>query len=220
MKVTSRTLRRQRRLLELEAMLARTASPSSGHVPADGWISAIREAFGVNRQQLGRLLGIEQSVVRALEVREAKGGATLGALRKAAHALGCDLVYQFVPNAGSFSAVLRARAEAVADTLMEDHGGDALEGAASTLDREALVQQLMAERPRQLWQKDDSPSQSQGPRRITSTQPGPKKRRGNSPAAPETGSSSPPATKVPKKQNQRHAPSESPGEQLDVFGPL
>jgi predicted DNA-binding mobile mystery protein A len=71
--------------------------------PAGGWISSVREALGLTLQQVGGQIRASRQAVQQLERAEAEDRITLGALRRAAKALGCDLVYALVPNTGSFA---------------------------------------------------------------------------------------------------------------------
>jgi predicted DNA-binding mobile mystery protein A len=66
--------------------------------PRTGWIRTIRTALGMKTAQLGRRLGMTQQGVTDLEKREAAGTITLESLRKAADALGCDVVIAVVPR--------------------------------------------------------------------------------------------------------------------------
>src|SRR5271167_4387486 len=66
--------------------------------PVRGWIKAIREALGMSTAQLAKRLGVRQPSVVAIEQSEAKGTIELATLRRVAEALGCTLVYAFVPN--------------------------------------------------------------------------------------------------------------------------
>src|SRR5437660_8273409 len=79
--------------------------------PVRGWIRAIREALGLTTQQVARRLGIKQPSAVALEQSEAKGSIELATLRRVADALGCTLVYAFVPKK-SLEETVRARARA------------------------------------------------------------------------------------------------------------
>ena len=150
--MTERADRQRRRLLQLDHVIRELAVGAKPGTPADGWIAAARDALGMTREQLALRMGITQSSVRALELREVDGGATVGALRTAAQALGCELAYSLVPKNGTFEGALRARAEAVATGLETDaptgpqDGGPALQG-------EVIVQRLIAERPRSLWEE-------------------------------------------------------------------
>lgn len=62
--------------------------------------------------QLGRRLGVSQGTVSSLERRESEGAATIAAVRRAAEALDCDLVYVLLPRKGLSEA--RARQARVA----------------------------------------------------------------------------------------------------------
>jgi predicted DNA-binding mobile mystery protein A len=59
---------------------------------------AIREALGMTAPQLARRLGTTRQAIGDLERREVLGTVTLGALRRAADALDCDVVYALVPR--------------------------------------------------------------------------------------------------------------------------
>jgi predicted DNA-binding mobile mystery protein A len=69
--------------------------------PLRGWIRAIREASGVTVREMAKRLGKAPSVAAHLEKSEAEYRITLGKLRDAADALGCQLVYALVPKSGS-----------------------------------------------------------------------------------------------------------------------
>ncbi|MGH8225250.1 MAG: mobile mystery protein A [Gammaproteobacteria bacterium] len=66
--------------------------------PPRGWIKAIRESLGMTAAQLGRRLGVSQERALAIEKAEVKGAITLDSLERAAHALGCRLVYALLPE--------------------------------------------------------------------------------------------------------------------------
>ena len=66
--------------------------------PSKGWIRAIRDAFGMTAGQLGARMGITQPTVQKLERSEQEGTIQLSSLRRAAEALGCELIYVFVPR--------------------------------------------------------------------------------------------------------------------------
>lgn len=139
----NRSARQQTRLLHLDELVAKIKPlASEWPAPDGGWIASVRDALGMSGDQLGARLGITRSSVRALELRERDGGATLEALRAAAAVLGCDVVYALIPKTGSFSATLRAQAElADADRL----------GTDTTGDRDERLRDLMHRRPRGLW---------------------------------------------------------------------
>jgi predicted DNA-binding mobile mystery protein A len=81
--------------------------------PPRGWIHAVREALGMSAAALADRLGITSGAVTRLEQSEAAGRARLETLRRAADALGCDLVYLLVPRR-PLTAVVRDRARELA----------------------------------------------------------------------------------------------------------
>ena len=94
---------RQLRLSQLDRSLhdMRTLPPR----PASGWIASIREALGVTLGQIGKQIGSSRQAVQQLEKAEATDRITLGALRRAAEAMGCELVYALVAKSGTFTAL-------------------------------------------------------------------------------------------------------------------
>ncbi len=66
--------------------------------PGKGWIRAIRDALGMTAEQLGERIGVSQPTVQGLEASEADDAIQLKTLRRAAEALGCELVYALVPK--------------------------------------------------------------------------------------------------------------------------
>jgi len=80
--------------------------------PRTGWIKVIRAALGMTSANLGRRLDITAAGVRALEASEAAGTIKVATLRRAADAMGCDLVVAMVPR-GGLDAYVQARADAV-----------------------------------------------------------------------------------------------------------
>jgi predicted DNA-binding mobile mystery protein A len=67
-------------------------------VPRSGWLRAVREALGMSSRDLAARMGVAESTVVRLETSEREGTAQLNSLRRAADALGCDLVYAVVPR--------------------------------------------------------------------------------------------------------------------------
>jgi predicted DNA-binding mobile mystery protein A len=81
--------------------------------PPHGWIRAVREALGMSAAVLADRLGVTPSAVIRLEQSEAADRVRLETLRRAADALGCDLVYLLVPRR-PLSTVVRERASELA----------------------------------------------------------------------------------------------------------
>lgn len=75
--------------------------------PALGWVRAIRDALGMTTRQMARRMGTSAMSISNLEESERAGTAQLGTLRRAADALGCELVYALVPRDGLEEAVHR-----------------------------------------------------------------------------------------------------------------
>ena len=81
--------------------------------PPRGWVRAVREALGMSTAALGARLGITAGAVTRLEQSEAADRIRLDTLRRAADALGCDLVYLLVPRR-PLTAVVQERARELA----------------------------------------------------------------------------------------------------------
>jgi len=92
---------RQLRLSQLDRSLQdmRTFPPR----PASGWIASVREALGMTLGQIGKRIGSSRQSVQQLEKAEATDRITLGALRRVAEAMGCELLYALVPKSGTFA---------------------------------------------------------------------------------------------------------------------
>jgi len=81
--------------------------------PPRGWVRAVREALGMSAAALGARLGTTPGAVIRLEQSEAADRIRLDTLRRAADALGCDLVYLLVPRR-PLTTVVRERARELA----------------------------------------------------------------------------------------------------------
>jgi predicted DNA-binding mobile mystery protein A len=92
---------RQLRLSQLDRGLndMRTLPPR----PTSGWIASVREALGITLGQIGQQMRASRQAVQQFEKAEASDRITLGALRRAAEAMGCELVYALVPKSGTFA---------------------------------------------------------------------------------------------------------------------
>lgn len=82
------------------------------------WIWIIRKALGMTSKQLAGRMGIAQPSLSRLEKNEKSGSITLTSLRRAADALGCDLVYALVPYR-SLEQTIHDRAMIVAEERVE-----------------------------------------------------------------------------------------------------
>jgi len=81
--------------------------------PTHGWVRAVREALGMSSAVLAARLGVTAGAVIRLEQSEAADRVRLDTLRRAADALGCDLVYLLVPRR-PLTTVVRERARVLA----------------------------------------------------------------------------------------------------------
>ncbi len=83
--------------------------------PQKGWIRAVRQAAGITMPEMAKTLGhSSRGIVAYLEKSEAEYSISLGNLREAAEALGCELVYAIVPKNGSIEELVQQRARAKA----------------------------------------------------------------------------------------------------------
>jgi predicted DNA-binding mobile mystery protein A len=148
------TSQQARRALERRLAPWRALKPSSTAPPAGGWVRAIRDVLGMSAAELATRMGVTQVAVTKLEASERAGGARLATLTRAANALGCDLVYAFVPRA-SLEDQVRAQAERV---LMRDFEGVAnsmrledqvVSGDAARDTRDELIAKISSQRG--LW---------------------------------------------------------------------
>ncbi len=89
---------RVRRDLEEEIRAFRSSSVRRSRW---GWLRGVRRAVGMPVAELARRMKVGTSEVYRLEVAEQKDTITLGKLRAAAAALGCELVYAVVPARGT-----------------------------------------------------------------------------------------------------------------------
>lgn len=148
------THQQARRALERRLAPWRALSAASTARPAGGWVRAIRDALGMSAAELATRMGTTQAAVTQFEASERSGGARLATLTRAANALGCDLVYAFVPRTPLEDQV-RAQAErvlardfaSVANSMrLEDQG---VTGEAARDTREEFITKISTERG--LW---------------------------------------------------------------------
>jgi transcriptional regulator with XRE-family HTH domain len=66
-------------------------------VPQDGWLRAVRDSLGVTQREAAAVAGVTQQAFDQFEAGELKTTITLERLKKAAAALGCEVVYFLKP---------------------------------------------------------------------------------------------------------------------------
>ena len=142
---------------EARRSLDRTLSPFQNlphRRPAKGWIRAIRNAFGMTAEQLGERMGVSQPTVQGLETSEADDAIQLKTLRRAAEALGCELVYALVPKA-SLEATYNAAAQALArhELVRIDHSMAHEDQAVADAESDDRVRRFIETEldPREVW---------------------------------------------------------------------
>lgn len=152
----ARTKERSLRRRQLDRQLAPLRQLGALTPPSGGWIRAIRHAMGMSSRQLAHRIGVERATAGDFERSEAAGTITLKSLEKAASGLGATLVYALVPT-DNLETLLRAQAEKKSDklqarltTTMALEKQDVDREAAKD-SREDVVQRLIRELPRDLW---------------------------------------------------------------------
>ena len=141
---------------QLDAALARWRSAELPARPPSGWIKAIREALGMPATYLAKRLGIVPSSVSRLETSEADDTITLGSLRRAAEALGCEVQYALVPRQ-TLANTLAKQADKVASERIKNVAHTmALEAQATSTDAtdiqaKELAASLLDGSRRDLW---------------------------------------------------------------------
>lgn len=87
-------------------------------LPMQGWIKFVRESLQMTSTQLASRMNISQPTLSRMEAGEVVGTITMNTLRRAAHALNCELYYAFVPRT-SLSQSLEEEAHTRAKSILE-----------------------------------------------------------------------------------------------------
>ena len=125
-------------------------------VPRGGWLRAIRSALGMSLEDLAGRLGIARSSVLRLETSEQRGSIQLDTLRRAAEALGCELVYALIPKVPLEKAVEQQRLKLARERNATVHAHMSLEGQDTQgpgLDAWRLDRAVASIPDRELWKK-------------------------------------------------------------------
>ena len=111
------------RQLQLETLDEHLSQVHVAPRPSGGWIRAIRTSIGMSARQLAERMGVSQQALSRLERKEANDEVTIKTLRRAAEAMGCQVVYALVPEEGSLQDFIEARALEKAKEIVEavDH---------------------------------------------------------------------------------------------------
>lgn len=130
--------------------------------PPSGWIKAIREGLGMAASHLAVRLGVKPSTVTRMEGSEADDTISLGTLRRAAEALGCELQYALVPKQNLADAlenramtVARQQMAAISHTMALEAQSTSRESFEAQT--RALAENLLKGSRRSLWRQKSSP---------------------------------------------------------------
>lgn len=122
--------------------------------PPKGWIRAIRDALGMTAEQLADRMHITQPSVQRLEISEAEDTIQLKTLKRAAEALGCELVYALVPRQTLGETYdLAARKVALRELGRISHSMALEDQAVDDEDDDERLRRFIAEEldPRDIW---------------------------------------------------------------------
>ncbi|MFN2382840.1 MAG: mobile mystery protein A [Gemmatimonadota bacterium] len=143
-------------LRQIDTKLRSLAKLRTLPVPPKGWIHDIRGALGMSLSQLGGRLKMSHSAISQLERGEVEGSITLKTLQKVAAGLHCELVYALLPVT-SLGEYREQEARRVATETIDRVGhtmvleNQAVSAAERSLQIEDLTQELLRERPREIW---------------------------------------------------------------------
>jgi predicted DNA-binding mobile mystery protein A len=91
---------------------------SNSDLPQTGWINVVRNTLNITFAYIAKKLNTSPQVIKKFEQNEIEGSITINTLKKVADAMECNLVYAFVPKAGSFEGLIDNRAEQISELLI------------------------------------------------------------------------------------------------------
>ena len=126
--------------------------------PREGWIVHIRNALSMPTAQLAKLMKITQPSASAMEKREQDKTITLETLEKNANALGCDLVYAFIPKSSLEDFVDQKRNDLVDKAIEQTHLTMSLENQGLNQQdlkdqKNLLLDDLKSKSLKQVWRR-------------------------------------------------------------------
>jgi transcriptional regulator with XRE-family HTH domain len=83
----------------------------------EGWLRAVRRAVGTPVDEVARRVGVKRAEIWRQERMEREFRITLGALRRAAEAMDCELIYGLRPKRGTLGDMAAALSAAHAKAL-------------------------------------------------------------------------------------------------------
>lgn len=96
----------------------------AGARPARGWLRAIREATGLTQGEVAEKMAVKRQSYAQLESAEEQDSITLASMRRAAEAMGCELVCFVIPResvARSYQELAKISDPAAAHLIATDH---------------------------------------------------------------------------------------------------
>lgn len=127
------------------------------HIPAKGWINAVRLSLNMSFRQMGLKLGVTAQSASEMEKREADDSISLNGLKKFAEAMDMKLVYGFIPKEGSLELMIEKRAYQIAKEIVGRTSVNmSLEDQKNTKERlkkavKERAEEIKREMPRYLW---------------------------------------------------------------------
>lgn len=160
-KLLARLRKRDRdalRVQQLEESLAPLRSLEEARRPHRGWVRAVREGLGMTNVQLAkRMKKKAPQTIEDMQEAERTETIQLGTLRRLAEAMGCRLVYAVVPPK-PLEEMQRDRARQLAERVIKQTAhsmrleGQGISGEAEHRQLENLIEQILADNPKTLWQ--------------------------------------------------------------------
>jgi predicted DNA-binding mobile mystery protein A len=146
------------RLRQLEETLRPLRELGEPRRPSGGWVRAVREGLGMTNVQLTkRLKKKAPQTIEDMQKSEVTETIQLATLRRLAEAMDCRLVYAVVPRK-PLHEVRRDRARAMAERVVKRSGhsmrleGQGVSHEEEQREVESLIEQILADNPKTLWQ--------------------------------------------------------------------
>ena len=124
-------------------------------MPKQGWIKTIREFLGMTTTQLAKRLDISQP--RVIKMENNENNLKISTLEKIADAMGCDLVYTFVPRK-NINDILNEQAKKKAQKILNKVNLNmSLENQLSTSEELAqdIVDDLLNNNVSKIWDDEE-----------------------------------------------------------------
>ncbi len=99
---------KQDRLRELDEAATVFKVAGRAAVNRQGWLRAVRRGVGIPVAEAAGRIGLLRTALYRMEVAEGTGAIKLKTLRRAAAALGCELVYGLTPKKGTLADMAAA----------------------------------------------------------------------------------------------------------------